>query len=245
MTSDAAQTELVTAETENLRDLITPVRFVLWDLDGPMCRLFAGHPAHQVARDLVQLVEGRGLGGLLTGEERNTHDPHLVLRGVNVRHPGSDLILELEEWLTRRELAAVPTAYPTAHADPLIRTWASRARFAITTNNSALVAARYIESRDLTDCFPYIYGRTRRIDLMKPDPHCLLQALNAMGADPSVSLMIGDAPSDFEAAQKARVPFLGYARNEGKLQSFLRAGVERAHIVSSLVQVKDVLVAQA
>lgn len=245
MTSDAAQTELVTVETENLRELITPVRFVLWDLDGPICRLFAGHPAHQVAEDLVQLVEGRGLGGLLTMDERTTHDPHVVLRGVNGRHPGSDLIIELEEWLTRQELAAVPTAFPTAYADPLIRTWASRARFAITTNNAALAAARYIESRGLTDCFPYIYGRTRKIDLLKPDPHCLLQALNAMGADPSVSLMIGDAPSDFEAAQKAHVPFLGYARNDVKLRAFLDAGVRREHVVSSLEQVLHVLMDQA
>jgi HAD superfamily hydrolase (TIGR01549 family) len=232
-------------ETDNLRELITPVRFVLWDLDGPICRLFAGHPAHQVARDLVELVEGRGLGGLLTSEERRTQDPQIVLRGVHLRRPESDLIIELEEWLTRQELLAVPGAYPTAHADPLIRTWASRARFAITTNNAALAAARYIESRGLTDCFPYIYGRTRRIDLMKPDPHYLHQALNAMGADPSASLMIGDAPSDFMAAQKARVSFLGYARNEVKLRALLAAGVRREHIVSSLQQVLHALTAQA
>lgn len=232
-------------ETEILRELITPVRFVLWDLDGPICRLFAGHPAYQVARHLVELVEGRGLGGLLTSEERRTQDPQIVLRGVYMRRPESDLIIELEEWLTRQELLAVPTAYPTAHADPLIRTWVSRARFAITTNNAALVAARYIESRGLTDCFPYIYGRTQQIDLMKPDPHYLLQALNAMGADPSVSLMIGDAPSDFEAAQKARVSFLGYARNEVKAQALLAAGVRREHVVSSLRQVLLALTAQA
>ncbi|MPY60108.1 HAD family hydrolase [Streptomyces spongiae] len=235
----------MTVETENLRELITPVRFVLWDLDGPICRLFAGHPAHRVAKDLVRLVEGRGLGGLLTSEERATQDPHRVLRGVYLRRPESDLIIELEEWLTRQELIAVPTAYPTAHADPLIRMWASRARFAITTNNAAVAAARYIESRGLTDCFPYIYGRTRQIDLMKPDPHYLLQALNAMGADPSASLMIGDAPSDFEAAQKARVSFLGYARNDDKLRTFLDAGVRREHIVSSMQQVRLALGAPA
>ncbi|WP_329546857.1 HAD hydrolase-like protein [Streptomyces sp. NBC_01356] len=225
----------MTAETADLRELITPVRFVLWDLDGPVCRLFAGHPAHQVARDLVKLIEGLGLGELLTEKERSAMDPHEPLHGVNKRHPGSDLINGLEEWLTGQELEAVRTAYPTPYADPLIRTWAALgARFAITTNNSALAAARYIETRGLTDCFRYIYGRTQDLNLMKPNPHCLLQALNAMGADPSVSLMFGDAPTDFRAAQKARVRFLGYARNNRKLKELLAAGVPREHIVESL-----------
>lgn len=241
MTPDTAQTEPVTVETESLRELITPVRFVLWDLDGPICRLFSGHPAHQVARDLVTLIDRRGLGGLLTERERSTADPQVVLLGLGRRHPSSDLIIDLEKWLTQQELTAAPKAYPTTWADPLIRTWSRRARFAITTNNSALAAARYIDTRGLADCFPYIYGRTRDLDLMKPHPHILRQALNAMGADPSRSLMLGDAPTDFEAARDAGVPFLGYARNERKLKALLEAEVPPEHIVNSLKPVLDIL----
>lgn len=241
MTPDTAQTEPVTVETESLRELITPVRFVLWDLDGPICRLFSGHPAHQVARDLVTLIDRRGLGGLLTERERSTADPQVVLLGLGRRHPSSDLIIDLEKWLTQQELTAAPKAYPTTWADPLIRTWSRRARFAITTNNSALAAARYIDTRGLADCFPYIYGRTRDLDLMKPHPHILRQALNAMGADPSRSLMLGDAPTDFEAARDAGVPFLGYARNERKLKALLEAEVPPGHIVNSLKPVLDIL----
>lgn len=244
MTPDTAQTEPVTVETESLRELITPVRFVLWDLDGPICRLFSGHPAHQVARDLVELIDQRGLGGLLTERERSTADPQVVLLGLSRRHPSSDLIIDLEKWLTQQELTAAPKAFPTTWADPLIRTWSRRARFAITTNNSALAAARYIESRGLTDCFPYMYGRTRDLDLMKPHPHTLRQALNAMGADPSRTLMLGDAPTDFEAAREAGVPFLGYARNDGKLKALREVGVPLSSTVDSLKPVLDVLRAQ-
>lgn len=244
MTPDTAQTEPVTVETESLRELITPVRFVLWDLDGPICRLFSGHPAHQVARDLVELIDRRGLGGLLTERERTTTDPQVVLLGLSRRHPSSDLIIDLEKWLTQQELTAAPKAYPTTWADPLIRTWSRRARFAITTNNSALAAARYIESRGLTDCFPYMYGRTRDLDLMKPHPHTLRQALNAMGADPSRALMLGDAPTDFEAAREAGVPFLGYACNEHKLKALREVGVPLSSTVDSLKPVLDVLRAQ-
>ncbi len=241
MTPDTAQTEPVTVETASLRELIAPVRFVLWDLDGPICRLFSGHPAHQVARDLVKLIDKRGLGGLLTERERSTADPQVVLLGLSRRHPSSDLIIDLEKWLTQQELTAAPKAYPTMYADPLIRTWSGQAKFAITTNNSALAAARYIETRGLTDCFPYIYGRTRDLDLMKPHPHILRQALNAMGADPSRSLMLGDAPTDFEAAREAGVPFLGYARNEYKLKALLAAGVPFPRTVDSLKPVLDAL----
>ncbi|KUM82631.1 MULTISPECIES: HAD family hydrolase [Streptomyces] len=213
---------------------------MLWDLDGPICRLFAGYPAHQIAGELVKKIDQLGMGGLLTEQERSSDDPHDALRGVHDRRPGSDLVLELEEWLTRRELQAVPKARPTPYADPLIRTWSSRGvRFAITTNNAALAAAAYVESRRLTDCFPYVYGRTPNLDLMKPNPYCLEEAIKAMGAVPAATLMIGDAPTDLKAAQQARVAFLGYARNEDKERILREAGAEV--VVGSMEQVLDVL----
>ncbi|MGW0712849.1 HAD family hydrolase [Streptomyces sp. NPDC002643] len=231
----------MTAETEILRKLITPVRYVLWDMDGPICRLFAGHPAHQVARKLVNLITDRGLGGLLTERERVTTDPHAVLLGLGGRHPSSDLIAELEEWLTQQELTAASKALPTPYADVLIRTWAGQARFAITTNNSPRAAASYIATRELTDCFPYIYGRTRNLDRMKPDPYILRQALSSMGADPALTLMIGDTPTDFEAAERAGVLFLGYARSDGKRDQLIEAGVPPRHIVRTLEPVLEIV----
>jgi HAD superfamily hydrolase (TIGR01509 family) len=209
-------------------------------MDGPICRLFAGYPAHQIAGELVAKIDQLGMGGLLKEKERSGNDPHDALRGVHERRPGSDLVLELEEWLTRRELQAVPKAMPTPHADPLIRTWSSLGvRFAITTNNAAVAASAYVESRELTDCFPYVYGRTPNLDLMKPNPYCLDQAIKAMGAVPSTTLMIGDAATDLQAAQRAGVSFLGYARNEDKERILREAGAE--NIVGSMAEVLAVL----
>ena len=238
MTSDATQTELVTAETaketEKLRELITRARVVLWDFDGPICRLFAGHTAARVAVELVEWLEGRGLHSLLTETERQSLDPQVVLRAVDRRHPGSDLVAELEERLTQEEVRAAASAMPTAYADPLIRTWkATGSRLAIATNNSPRAARTYLESRGLVTCFtPHIYGRTQDLHRLKPDPHCLNRALSAMGAAPAAALMIGDSPSDFDAAQEARVPFLGYARNERKAKLLREGGAE--HVVGSL-----------
>ncbi|MEV0207185.1 HAD-IA family hydrolase [Streptomyces sp. NPDC050788] len=232
-------------DPEKLRELITRARVVLWDFDGPICRLFAGHSAERVAAELAGWLEGRGLHGLLTESELETLDPHVVLRAVDRRHPGSDLVAELEERLTQEELRATATALPTAYADPLIRTWtAVGSRQAIATNNSPRVVRRYLTDRGLTSCFtPHVYGRTQDLHLLKPDPHCLNRALSAMGASPSAALMIGDTPSDLEAAQSARVPFLGYARNALKEKRLREAGA--TSVVSSLEPVLKLLRAHA
>lgn len=261
MTSDAAQTEPVAQETENdqkdltdqnklnelnkpselneLNELISGARVVLWDFDGPICRLFAGHSADRVARDLVEWLAGRGLHGLLTESERESLDPHAVLRAVDRRHPGSDLVAELEARLTREELTAASSARPTPYADPLIRTWtAVGPRPAIATNNSPRVVRKYLADRGLLGCFaPHVYGRTQQLSRLKPDPHCINRALDAMGAAPASALMIGDTPSDFHAATAAGVPFLGYARNEEKERILRDAGA--TVILSSLEPVLE------
>jgi phosphoglycolate phosphatase-like HAD superfamily hydrolase len=72
---------------------------------------------------------------------------------------------------------------------------------------------------------------------MKPDPHCLSRALESLDAHPSQALMLGDAGTDYQAAQELGVPFLGYARNQRKLDLLVAAGVDRSHIVHSLDEV--------
>jgi phosphoglycolate phosphatase-like HAD superfamily hydrolase/tetratricopeptide (TPR) repeat protein len=226
----------------SLRELVTQARFVLWDFDGPICRLFAGHASERVvATDLVDWLATQGLRGLLTDEETAAHDPYVVLRAVERKHPHSDLVAELAERLTLAELKAVPSAMPTAYADPLIRTWqAVGTRLAITTNVSTRAAQDYLRNRGLESCFaPHIYGRTQDMQLLKPNPHTLNRALNAMGAAPNRALMIGDSPADVAAASGAGVRFLGYARNERKETLLRQAGA--LSIVTSLEQVLQIL----
>ncbi|MEV5982666.1 HAD family hydrolase [Streptomyces sp. NPDC052114] len=232
---------MIDESSEKLRNLIEPVRFALFDFDGPICRLFAGRRADDVAKDLVQRLAGRGLRGLLTPEERVEADPYIVLRAVDRRHPRSDLVEELERWLTQQELDAAASAWPTAYVDPLIRTWdAIDTRLAVTTNNAPGPVNRYLESRGLLKCFaPHIYGRTGNLSLLKPHPYCVNRALSAMGADPERTLMIGDAPSDYLAARRAGVRFLGYARNKRKATLLHEAGARE--LVSSLEPVLRVV----
>ncbi|MFF7448206.1 MULTISPECIES: HAD family hydrolase [unclassified Streptomyces] len=235
----------MTAELEELRELITGARVVLWDFDGPICRLFARHSAQGVAIRLIDWLEARGLRGLVTEDERDTLNPQIILGAVNRRRPDSDLVEALEERLTSEELQAAASAMPTPHADTLIRTWtAVGARLAVTTNNSPRAASSYLTGRGLDSCFaPHIYGRTQRLEHLKPHPHCLNRALTAMGVDPARALMIGDADYDFIAARSAGVPFLGYARNERKEKLLRGAGVKVT--VSSLDQIRNVLLDRA
>lgn len=225
----------------NLRELIAPARVVLFAFDGPICQLFAGHSAQQVASGLVERLRGLGFHGLLTEADRESQDPHVVLRTVARHLPQSDLIAELEERLTQEELRAAATAMPTPYADPLIRTWAAvGSRLAITTNNSPQAVRSYLMGRDLMPCFaPHVYGRTQDLNRLKPDPYCLQRALDAMAASPADTLVIGNSPVDHEAARRVGVPFLGYARNEHTAQLLREAGA--GAVVSSLKAVLDVV----
>ncbi|MFF3491473.1 HAD family hydrolase [Streptomyces sp. NPDC002795] len=228
-------------ESGTLAELITGARHVLFDFDGPICRLFAGRPAAGIARQQVDWLDAQGLGDVLTEEERADVDPHAALRRLGRARPDSDLVLEMESRLTEQELRAVGTAWPTEYVDPLIRTWtAAGVHLAITTNNSAEAARRYIAGRGLSGCFePHIYGRTKDLSRLKPDPYCLQRAMSAMGAAPGATLMIGDAATDLLAAREAGVAFLGYARHAGKERELREAGARQ--VTSTLEPIIDIL----
>ncbi|MFJ2116576.1 HAD family hydrolase, partial [Streptomyces sp. NPDC087850] len=199
-------------DSVHVRELLSAARCVLFDFDGPVARLYAGHPAAEVAdrlRSRLGPQPGRGPGAGLSAGMVSTRDPFVLLRGF----------AELEAALTAEELTAARSAKPTLGAAPLIRRLvALDRRLAVTTNNSAEAARRYLEDRGLIRCFGrHIYGRTADVTLLKPHPDSLLRALDGLGASASEALMIGDGASDAKAAAHAGVAFLGYARNGRKL----------------------------
>lgn len=229
----------MTASAEDLQELLPSVRHVLWDLDGPICRLFAVHSAPHVAKELIHVIRKVARGGRLKVPimpERLRNDPHAMVVEISRCWPGAEQVVELEQWLTGQELIAVDSALMTPHVDLVIERWGGSlgVPFAVSTNNSGQAAAKYLATAKLDAFFSCVYGRTSDLRLMKPHPHTLRLALDAMDADPSLTLMIGDAPTDFEAAQKAGVAFLGYADSPRKVAKLRRVGVEPSRIVSSL-----------
>ncbi|MFG2143846.1 HAD family hydrolase [Streptomyces sp. NPDC048696] len=212
------------------RELLCDAKYVFFDFDGPICRLFSGHPASVIAERMRRAMAAHGI------PLDPVADPHAVLR-VAAELADRTVVAELEQMLTEEEVRAAATARPTASADPLIRALhGTGRRLAVTTNNSAAAAASYLASRGLAGCFGgQVYGRSGDPARLKPDPDCVIRALEGTGAHASDALLLGDSRSDWLAARAAGVAFLGYARNERKWEELRPATV----VVRSLEQVLD------
>lgn len=224
-----------------LRNLVDGAESVLFDFDGPLCRLFAGHPAEDVADGLLDWLDDRAQSAFLTEAERRGRDPHAILAAAGRAYPDSVLVASLESRLSEEEALAAKSAAPTPYADALVREWhAAGVRLAVASNNSPEAVFRYLESRDLLECFDGgIHGRGGRPQLLKPDPDCLHRALAALGQGAGTALMVGDSPNDLRAARSAGVAFLGYGRDERHARGLREAGA--ACVVSSMTPVLGAL----
>lgn len=234
----------------DLRGLLS-ARCLLLDFDGPICRLFFRHRADRIALAMHDRLAHRGLR--ITDERlAATRDPHAILYclgpkapiarvasgteppgtgppGADGRpEPGADpgLILELEELLTREEDVAARSAEPTPYAAEFVRAAAGNGKLlAVTTNNSPGSVRTYLRNHHLEEPFgDRIFGRDPEDpSRMKPDPDCLLRAIDALDADPRECLMIGDSASDAEAATAAGAGFLGFAHTPERVARLRRA----------------------
>ncbi|MFJ2651252.1 HAD family hydrolase [Streptomyces sp. NPDC087420] len=208
------------------------VRCVLFDFDGPVCGLFRRHPAPEVARRLLAHLPAGIREHVLARAGLPVTDPQIVLRAVGELYPSSRLVSRLEGLLTQEEVRATASAEPAENATKLIRALSEAGiALAVTTNNSAEAVERYLERVGLTDAFGrHIHGRTHspyNPTLLKPNPDCLSRALKSTGAVAEESLMIGDAPADFLAAERLGIRFLGYATRETKSEVLSGAGARK------------------
>lgn len=205
-----------------LRSILTRAECVLFDFDGPICDLFARHPAAAIARRMRERLVA---GGVSPAGLHRPDDPHGMLR----HFAGHELAAELEGLLSQGEEIAAVSARPTPGAEDFVRLVAGSRLVAVTTNNSPVAVQKYLESRDLGRYFGVdIFGRTADATLMKPHPDCLLRAVDAMGVPAERCLMLGDSAPDAEAAARAGVPFLGYAESDGqdRVARLIEAGAE-------------------
>lgn len=89
----------------------------------------------------------------------------------------------------------------------------------------ALEAAQlYVRRHRLSKVIAGVEARTEADpSLLKPNPHLLLNALNARGRSGSDSLMIGDATFHVEAARHVGIPVIALANDPAKRDGLLRA----------------------
>ncbi|MFC0539867.1 HAD family hydrolase [Kutzneria chonburiensis] len=210
-------------------DLVRAARGVLLDFDGPICSVFAGWPASAVAARLRGDIAAQGIDVHPVGSET---DPLAILLWIGENYP--ELVEFVDTRLCVAEESAVRTAKPTDYSDEIIRHSARTGRsVAIVSNNSAVAIRSYLELRDLLRHVEIISGREfARPELMKPNPHSLIVAADALRVTLQDCLLIGDSVTDVLAAKSVSVRSIGYANRTDKFAKLAEAGADA--VVSTL-----------
>jgi HAD superfamily hydrolase (TIGR01509 family) len=168
-------------------------------------------------------------------------DPIEVLRYAS----GVDLgaAARVEAALRDAELAATESALPTPHArEVILACHRTRRRVAVISNNSQAAVARYLAAHRLAEHVDVIVGRTEPDPgLLKPDPHLVVQALDALGSDPAACALVGASIADIPAARAAGTASIGFANKPGKINRLQDAAADA--IVTSMAELHGALLA--
>ncbi|AZM54042.1 HAD family hydrolase [Streptomyces sp. WAC 01529] len=221
-----------------LSRLLTSAAALLFDFDGPVTRFFHHYDTRPIAREIKALLLERGVS--LPAHVQASEDSHGLLHLLRSEvftaddpGPEEQKTLELAEGIvTRHEYQAALGAVPDEHVGALA-TELSRLgkRLAIVSNNAEGPVRAYLERVGLDGMFTPVLGRDPyELRHMKPDPHRVRTAVHHLGLKAADCLLVGDQPTDLEAARTAGTPFLGYARSEAVADQMRREGAIWADI---------------
>jgi phosphoglycolate phosphatase len=197
---------------------------VLLDFDGPVCSVFAGYPAPQIAEELRALI--RDAVGDLPDEIVDATGPHEVLAAS--ASLGDDVWRRVEEALQVAEIKAVESATPTPGVDDFLQACRSADRpIAIVSNNCRASVRTYLERTALTEYIRHIEARDPiHVARMKPSPYLVQRAAQALNISPGECVLLGDQVSDITAAIAAGGRSIGYANKPGKASDLASAGAD-------------------
>lgn len=198
----------------SLRTLVANTEVILFDFDGPLCDVFAGHPAWRVARALERLI----------GEHYSTDDPLEILRLS--ADASLDILAKVEDALIAEELSAVSVSRATEGGITAMRAHLDAGnRVGVISNNSHDAVVAFLESVGLRPRMSVIVGREpRKPWLMKPNPRPLRLALDTLKCAANSAVYVGDSNTDIEVAQKVGMPSVAYANKPGKRARFEALG---------------------
>jgi phosphoglycolate phosphatase-like HAD superfamily hydrolase len=197
---------------------------LLLDFDGPICSIFAGYPAPQIANELVKLIDTESTAVPLS--LRRERDPLEVLRWAGRSRRGAELVRIVEDALCAAELQAVKTADPTpCGREVIVAAHQAGLSVAVVSNNSAGAVRAYLSAHRLAAYVSVVTGRSYADPgSMKPNPKPIVRTAAILGADLSRSVLVGDSLSDIEGARAAGVPAIGFANRDSKEDLFVQAG---------------------
>lgn len=227
-------------DPEALHRILANSRALLLDFDGPVCSLFAGFPAHVVADQLRDVLAEGGHTSLPPDVEQAA-DPFVVL--FHAATIGGEEARYVEAAFRALEADAIRSAKPTAGSHDLIRSWKRTGRpLAIVSNHSAAAISAYLDLHELGSAADAVAARTNAdVRLLKPNPHLVGKAVTALNAAPTTCTLVGDSPTDIEAAHAANVRSLGYANKSGKTRALSR--VMPTAITTTMTLLNDILTA--
>jgi HAD superfamily hydrolase (TIGR01549 family) len=204
----------------DLDTIVTRIRHLLLDFDGPICSIFAGLPAATIAARLRKLL---GDHPSIPDDIARTEDPFGVF--AYAATISEDLAALVEAEMTSQELAAVPTAAPTPYVHEVVTACRNSGRsVTVVSNNSARTVHAYLTRHGLDDRISLVIARTSADPaLLKPSPHLITQAVDSLDAQPEECALVGDSLTDIQAARLARVHSIGYANEPGKRERFTEA----------------------
>ena len=191
---------------------------VLFDMDDVLCDYDRGARAAHLARlagtTTEAVLAAIWASGLEHQSDAGTIDAQAYLRacGERIGYP-----LSLEEWVEARRAAMTPRP----DVLDLVRRIRTRARVAVLTNNTPLVA----EHRDrlfpeLRPLFGEDFHTSGGLGLAKPDPACFRRCLSLLGATPAGTLFVDDLAENVAGAEAAGLSAHRY-RSVGALAEVL------------------------
>ncbi|MEU9505416.1 HAD family phosphatase [Micromonospora sp. NPDC048170] len=222
----------------DLGRLLGGVGAVLLDFDGPMCSIFAGYPAPQVAAELVDVLRRHGVD--VPPDLASEPDPLEVLRRTG-EAGDQGLTRVVEDALCAAERRAVETAEPTPYGrEVIVAARQAGMPVAVVSNNSAGAVSAYLTAHRLAAYVSPVVGRAYADpDRMKPNPEPILQAVRAVREPASRCVLVGDSLSDIEGARAAGVGVIGYANRPPKVERFRAAGADA--VIASMSEIAGVL----
>ena len=220
-----------------LVEILRRTSCVLLDFDGPVCAVFAGHPAGSVADELRAIVAAHR--GTVPDAIADLDDPLQLLRLV-ADLGDAGLTTAVADACRDAEVAAVATAAPTPGTPEfLAAVHASGRQVAIVSNNSVEAVRAYLHTHDLSRHVDQVSARHDGMDLrlLKPDRYLVDLALSALDADPPSAVLVGDSVRDIEAGRAAGTAIIGYANKPGKRQRLVDAGADA--VVDNMTELAD------
>jgi phosphoglycolate phosphatase len=139
-----------------------------------------------------------------------------------------DLPKVIEEALQLAEIRAAESATPTPGAAEFLAACRDTGRpVAVVSNNCLPAVVAYLERVGLAGLVQHIEAR-EEVDpaRMKPNPYLIERAAHAIGVSLTRCLLIGDQPTEIQAAQAVGAAGIGYANKPGKYVDLAAAVAE-------------------